>query len=52
MVLVASKELDFYLIQKREPDPWGYAKYHCRTGANMYSKICWAYYPKRKKLSD
>src|SRR5271168_2582655 len=23
------KEIQFYLIDKREPNPWGYAQYHC-----------------------
>jgi hypothetical protein len=36
MVQAPSKELNFYLIEKREPDPWRYAIYHCRTGAIMY----------------
>jgi len=35
------QELDFYLIEKQEPDPWKYAKYHCTTTANEYSKIHW-----------
>jgi hypothetical protein len=39
-------ELDFYLVEKGEPDPWGYAKYHCGTASNLYSKVRWGYYPK------
>ena len=35
------KQLDFYLIEKREPDPWAYARYHCSTAANLYSKMHW-----------
>ena len=42
----AQQELDFYLIEKNEPDPWGYAIYHCNTGANMYSSVHWSYFPK------
>jgi hypothetical protein len=45
MVQAASNQRDFYMVNKREPNPWGYAKYHCRTGANVYSEIYWAYYP-------
>jgi hypothetical protein len=41
----ARRELDFYLVEKDEPDPWAYACYHCNTGANMYSRIHWSYYP-------
>jgi len=35
----ARRELDFYLIEKAEPDPCGYAQHHCNTGDNMYSSI-------------
>ena len=37
----AEKELDYYLIELNEPDPWKYAKYHCSTTANLYSKVAW-----------
>jgi hypothetical protein len=39
------RELDFYLVNKREPNPWAYAIYHCNTSANMYSKVHWSYFP-------
>jgi hypothetical protein len=39
------QELDFYLVEKNEPDPWAYAIYHCNTGANMYSRVHWSYFP-------
>jgi hypothetical protein len=45
MINAARKELDFYLVDKREPNPWAYAKYHCNTAANMYSKVHWSYFP-------
>lgn len=38
-------ELDFYLVDKHEPEPWEYAIYHCSTGANIYSKVHWSYFP-------
>lgn len=41
----ARRELDFYLVEKDEPDPWAYARYHCNTGANMYSRVHWSYFP-------
>ncbi len=28
----AINQLNFYLADKNEPDPWGYALYHCNTG--------------------
>ena len=36
-------ELEFYLVNKDEEHPWGYAKYHCTTSANIYSKVHWGY---------
>lgn len=43
------EELNFYLIEKRETDPWNYAKYHCSTAANVYSHVHWSYYPAVEK---
>jgi hypothetical protein len=40
----ARKELDFYLVEKHEANSWAYAKYHCSTAANMYSKVRWSYF--------
>jgi hypothetical protein len=45
MIDAARKELDFYLVEKREADPWAYAKYHCNTASNMYSDVHWRYLP-------
>jgi hypothetical protein len=50
MIADTRKELDFYLVEhpKDFPDtgrPWEYAIYHCGTGANMYSKVHWSYFP-------
>jgi hypothetical protein len=39
------KELDFFLVEKGEERPWGYALYHCRSAVNIYSKVHWSYYP-------
>ena len=41
----AKSELDFYLVEKHEQDPWAYAIYHCSTASNLYSKVHWSYYP-------
>lgn len=41
----ARQELDFYLVEKGERDPWRYAQYHCSTGANIYSSVHWSYFP-------
>ena len=40
------RDLDFYLLEVGGPDPWAYAQYHCFTGANIYSKVHWAWHPK------
>jgi hypothetical protein len=45
MINAARKDLDFYLAEKGEANPWAYAKYHCNTAANMYSKVHWSYFP-------
>lgn len=37
----AHRELDFYLGELNEPDPWAYAIYHCGTTSNLYSSIHW-----------
>jgi hypothetical protein len=46
MVDAVRIELDLILVEKGEPNPWDYAKYHCATGANAYSEIHWSYHPK------
>jgi hypothetical protein len=37
----AEKELDFYLIELNELDSWKYAKYHCWSTCNLYSRVRW-----------
>lgn len=34
-------EINFYLVEKNEPDPWAYVKYHCGSSANAYSNVHW-----------
>lgn len=48
MMRYVRRELDFYLVELREENPWAYAIYHCSTAANVYSKVHWGYYPKEK----
>ena len=45
MVVRTRKSLDFYLVQERPLEPWGSARYHSNTSANMYSKVHWSYFP-------
>ncbi len=37
------KEIDFYLVELGERDPWVYIKYHCGTAANIYSPYHWSF---------
>jgi hypothetical protein len=49
------KELNYFLIELGERDPWAYARYHCGTALNWYSEVHWDYYPKgwwRKDVSS
>lgn len=34
-------QLDFFLIEKGEENPWAYAIYHCSTASNFYSRVRW-----------
>ena len=42
------EELDFFLVELGERDPWLCAQYHCRTASNVYSSIHWSYFPKQR----
>ncbi len=45
----AKRELNFYLVDKGEPDPWSYAKYHTTTMADVYSSIHWSFFSPAKR---
>ena len=51
MINKVKRELDFYLVDKQEKNPWAYAHYHCGTAANLYSNVHWSYFPKGRKGS-
>jgi hypothetical protein len=34
-------ELDYYLVELGDADPWAYAMYHAKTMANLYSSVHW-----------
>lgn len=36
------REIDFFLIEKREKDPMKYLLYHCTTASNLYSQVQWS----------
>ncbi len=48
MVAATRRELNFYLVELGEPNPWRYAQHHCGTAANIYSKVHWSYFAKGK----
>ncbi len=47
MLEKSRSQLDFFLVEKGEPDPWAYAKYHCGTAANIYSDVHWVLHQER-----
>ena len=46
------RELDFYLVEKGERDPWAYARYHCGTASNLYSFVHWFFCPEKRQLAE
>ena len=50
MIEAAIRELDFYFVELGESNPWGYAQYHCSTGANICpdSTIHWSFYRSKR----
>lgn len=48
-VRAVRKELDFYLVEKGEEDPWAYAQDHCSTAANIYSEVHWVFHKERTR---
>jgi hypothetical protein len=44
------REIQFYLIDKREYNPWEYAQHHCGTSANAYSQVHWSFFQPGKQL--
>ena len=37
-------ELEYYLVNKQEPDPWVYAAYHRGAANNWYFRVHWVYH--------
>lgn len=42
MIDAAVKELDFYIVELGEKDPWACARYHCTTIADAMSSVHWS----------
>jgi len=47
MIKAVEHDLNFYVLEKREPNPWNYLQYHCGTTANIYSRVHWSFHPGR-----
>ena len=37
------RQVQWLFVDKGEANPWGYAKYHCTTGANVYNNVHWGW---------
>jgi hypothetical protein len=44
------REIQFYLIDLGESDPWRYARYHCGTESNIYSEVHWSFFKTETKI--
>jgi hypothetical protein len=38
------RDIQFYLFELQEGDPWAYAQYHCGTASNIFSEIHWSFF--------
>ena len=47
----ARSQLQFYLIDLNEKNPWAYARYHCTTASNIYSKVQWSWHRASPRMS-
>jgi len=37
------RKVHWLFVEKGEANPWAYARYHCTTGANVYSNVHWGW---------
>ncbi|MGI8772073.1 MAG: hypothetical protein ACR2JE_11625 [Acidobacteriaceae bacterium] len=44
IITKVKKEINFYLLELGDPDPWKYAQYHCGTISNAYSDVHWSFF--------
>jgi len=50
VVIDVKKEIQFYLFELRERDPWRYAQYHCGTCANAHSEVHWSFFKPENRI--
>ena len=46
------RQLDYYLVELGEGDPWAYAIYHAGTGSNLYASVHWGWHPAGSATSE
>lgn len=46
------REINFYLLELNEPNPWRYAQYHCGTVSNVASSVYWDFVVAKSKVSQ
>lgn len=51
-VAAAVEEIQYFLIDKHERQPWGYAQYHCGTAANAYSNVHWSHFAAQRARKE
>jgi hypothetical protein len=51
-IIAAKKEIEFFLIEKGELDPWHYAQYHCGTASNAYSDVHWSFFKTETEVAE
>ena len=45
-VKAVERQLNYFLIELGEPDPWEYGRYHCTTTSNVYASVHWGFWPR------
>jgi len=48
MMKAVKKDINFYIVEKNEFDPWRYIRSHCGSTANLYSNVHWIYREAKK----
>ena len=43
IITAVRSHVHWLFVEKREPNPWAYARYHCTTSANIYSRVHWSW---------
>lgn len=52
LIAKVEREINFYLLELNEADPWAYAQYHCGTTSNVYSDVHWSFFDGSQEPSE